>query len=352
MQMSGYRRDSADVENKRDSAGIEKRKDEALDAVGTQDAVGTLGAAGTLDAAAERGAAGAREKRREALEAAEAFGCCSDYRKCSEIGKCLRGKPPCAYRERLEAGKCFYGKRADGFSMERYSEICGKVAALSQPARQALDNLLIVFQEYYRAIPFYIVRNQWTDEIAGTGLFEFRPLGRMFPPAKEEKWDAQKIRGMVTENAEYAPLFQKAQEERAKELAPFREAVKSAESEKEKDKRQEALKSKLKETPSEDSKRFLREWLDHEGAALRDKLADAYRAAYYADASAHIYAGELYQDTLFSSYDSRIYKPSPFAEDGILTAATRKTEEVRRVKFSRGYDADEKTRLLAELGEG
>ena len=205
---------------------------------------------------------------------------------------------------------------------------------------------------YDRAIPFYIVRNQWADEIAGTGLFEFRPLGRMFPPAKEEKWDAQKIRGMVTENAEYAPLFQKAQEERAKELAPFREAVKSAESEKEKDKRQEALKSKLKETPSEDSKRFLREWLDHEGAALRDKLADAYRAAYYANASAHIYAGELYQDTLFSSYDSRIYKPSPFAEDGILTAATRKAEELRRVKFSRGYDADERVRLLAELGEG
>ena len=333
MQMSGNGRDSAEVENKRDSAENENSRD--------------LG-----EIENRRDSVGIEKRRREALNAAEAFGCCSDYRECSDAGKCLWGKPPCAYRERMEAGKRFYGKRADGFSMERYSEICGKVAALQQPARQALDDLLIVFQEYYRAIPFCIVRNQWTDEIAGTGLFEFRPLGKMFPPLKGEKWDAQRIRGMVTEDREYAPLFRKAQEKRAKELAPFREAVKSAKNEAEKKMRQAELDKLLKEKPSEDSKAFLRVWLDYAGSPLRDKLADAYRAAYYADGSAHIYAGELYQDTLFSSYDSRIYKPSPFAEDGILTAATRKAEELRRVKFSRGYDAAERTRLLAEIEEG
>lgn len=286
-------------------------------------------------------------KRWGALNGNEAFDCCSEYRTCTKTGVCLWGTPPCTYRERIESGERFYGTDAKDFSAARYREICRRVKELPEPAREALDALLVVFQEYYRGTTSYVVRNQWIKELEGVGLFTFRPLGKMFPPAKGEKWDARKIRGMVLEDAEYAPLFQKAQQKRAKELMPFREAVKSAKDEAEKKKRQAELDKKLKEKPSEDSKAFLRVWLDYAGSPLRDKLADAYRIASYADRDADLYGEELYCERLLASYDRRIYRLSPFAEDGILTPATRREEELRRVRFSRGYSEEEKARLIA-----
>ena len=59
------------------------------------------------------------------------------------------------------------------------------------------------------------------------------------------------------------------------------------------------------------------------------------------DSAAFMYAEELYRDTLLQKFDYRIYRLSPFAEDGLLTDAVCSEEEDRRKRFSRGYRTKE-----------
>ena len=276
-----------------------------------------------------------KQKRKNALEQSEHFDCCSDYLACSKAGKCLWGAPPCAYRANLEKGAVFYGKTADGFSPERYQEICRTVAGLSPEARKAFDELIIVFQEYFRGTSNTIVRNQYIDELSAVGVFTFSPLGLRFLPEQDERWSAKKVRELVSGNAEDAAAFARAAERRKAELEPLRRQVKAASDRAEQKRWKEHLDAALKQTPGEDTKRFLREWLNREGAPLRDRLAEPYRiAAYVADGRQ--YGEAYYQDFLIGSYDSRVYRLSPYAEDGLLTDAYIKEEETRRAEMSHG----------------
>lgn len=305
--------------------------------------------------------------------AQEMIGCCSRFRECSDAGECLIKdeehckKLPflreenwprmielsanCAYRKNLESGKIFYGKNQNGFSMDRYKEFRRKIDMLTPGARTAFDNILVDLCEYNRGAIRCMVRNMYLEELEEIGLFDFRKLGAEFPMAKVGKWDYRRVLQLVYEHSEYVPLFKQAQEQRKRERKPLLDKLKAAKEQKktEEIKSLEAAKKAMDVThPGEDTKEFLRSWLNHEAIPLRDTLAEPYRfACKKPDLSC--YAEEIYRDLLVSGFDSRIYIRSPFAEDGLLSPFSYEDEEIRRLKLSKGYPQEEKSHRLAEI---
>lgn len=278
----------------------------------------------------------------------DAFGCCSAYRECSEAGKCIKPdmSEHCLYAKNLAEGKIFYGEAANDFSAERYEEICKKADALSEGARKELDELLVVFCEYWRGIQEYVVRNRHIEELESVGLFSFEPLRGRFPPYREERWKADVIRSEVMSDDKFGPMFKSAQDarkdERAKILTTLQDNLSKAKERKDKkeaDRISDEIDRINRELPGERTKTFLRRWLQKEGAELRDRMAEPYRMAAYQSKDAFLYAEELYRDTLMQTLDARVYRLSPFAEDGLLTDAVFSEEEERRKRFSRGYHA-------------
>lgn len=286
-------------------------------------------------------------------------GCCSRYRECSSVGQCVVPDKDyaleCLYRKNLKAGRVFYGENANGFSSEKYLAYQRRVDELSPAAHSIFDRLLICFFEYYRGARSVIVRSStYLEEIFSLGLFSFERLGSNFPPRKSEQWDYQKILGHVLSSAYYAPLFQNAQAVRAEELRPLRTLLKEARDRKdvaEVKRLSGELTTLYKTKPGERTKEFLRQWLNSEaGIPLRDVLSEPYRLVYIPPEHAP-YAEELWNSSLLSSYDERVYWNTPYYEDGILSSTAKKTEEDRRIRLSRGYTTDEKQALLSALSE-
>lgn len=259
-----------------------------------------------------------------AANSSDSFGCCSSYRACSDSGQCVIAdreySANCLYRKNLEAGRIFYGKNANDFDAARYAELRQRVDALPLLARAAFDRILIDLSEYHRFARYCIVRNQHIPELSSVGLFEFRPIGAEFPNLCSYR---SYLKPAIISHPEYGPLFRQAQAAR----------------------KQEKHNRKI---PKAGTREFVLYWLGHDGAPLRDLLAEPYRFASLPVENIN-YAEELYRDTLFSSYDSRIYPLSPFASDGLLSPADFETEESRRLKLSRGYSQEEKERRLAEI---
>ncbi len=259
-----------------------------------------------------------------AVNSPDAFGCCSSYRACSDAGKCVIADRDysvnCLYRKNLEAGRIFYGKNANAFDRDRYAELCRRVDSLSPDARSAFDWILIDFSEYHRSARRLIVRNEYIPELSAVGLFEFLPLGSEFPSLCSCR---SFLKPAVVSHPEYGPLFKKAQEERK-------------------------LIKRERKIPRAGTKEFLIYWLNHDGVSLRDQLSEPYRFASLPPDHV-LYAEELYLDTLFSGYDSRIYPLSPFAADGLLSPVVFESEESRRLKLSHGYSLEEKVRRLSAV---
>lgn len=230
---------------------------------------------------------------------ADDFACCSLFYQCSDSKRCLASPERsvnCYYRRHLEAGHIFCGKNATGFSRARYDQLLKQVDDLSPDARSALDGILIEFLEYRRGIRQSVVRNRCIEELTSLALFSFRPLAEEFPPA-----DAA-----LSSILSLLPGGQ----------GPKRRTWKS-----------------------------LREWLNGEAVELRDRLASPYCIATL-PTNQILYAEEFYRDTLKKSYWTRIYPPTPYAQDGLLSAAKWKEEEQRRIQLSHGYSQEEKDRLM------
>lgn len=256
----------------------------------------------------------------------DSFGCCSSYRACSDAGQCVIADRDysacCLYRKNLEAGRIFYGKNANDFDQSRYDELLRRVDSLSPEARSAFDTILIDFSEYHRSAHLCIVRNRYIPELSAVGLFEFRAMGAEFPKLVSHR---SFLKPAVVSHPEYGPLFRQAQAERSRD-------------------------KHNRKISKASSKKFLLYWLDHDGAPVRDLMAEPYRFAILPSENI-LYAEELYRDTLFSGCENRIYPLSPFAEDGLLSPAVFEEEESRRLKLSRGYSQAEKERRIAEIHE-
>lgn len=302
--------------------------------------------------------------------AQETLGCCSRFRECSDAGECLiqdedhcKNLPflpkeswpqmielstTCAYRKKLEQGQVLYGKCQPRFSADRYKEFLRKIDALAPDVRIMFDNIVIDLCEYNRGTKRCMVRNVHIHELEEIGLLEFRKLGAEFPMAKLGKWDYRKVLELVYNNEEYLPLFKQAQERRKEERRPLLDELKEAQKQKNitEIKRLETQRKLLDvTTPGEDTKEFLRNWLNHEAIPLRDLLAEPYRFACIKP-ELGVYMEEIYQDLLMSGFESRIYLRSPYAEDGLLSIFSFEDEELRRLKLSKGYPEEDKRQKI------
>ena len=279
---------------------------------------------------------------------ADDFACCSLFYQCSDAKRCLacpERAANCYYRHHLEAGRIFYGKNADSFSRTRYDQLLKQVDSLSTDARSALDGILIEFLEYRRGIRQSVVWNRCIDELASLHLFSFRPLGEDFPPPAA---DLSKMYALI-EGAGGGPAFELAKAKRTAERKPLLDALAAAKKNGDKAEESRLKKERAKideEKPGPRTWGFLREWLNGEAVELRDRLASPYCLATLPTDQIP-YTEELYRDTLKKSYWTRIYPPTPYAQDGLLSAAKWKEEEQRRVQLSRGYSQEEKDCLMA-----
>lgn len=280
--------------------------------------------------------------------AKDTFGCCSHYRECSEAGHCVIPDRDysinCTYRRNLERGQIFYGKNSIFLDEAKYKIYLDRINALSPEAKKAFDDLILVFAEYNRATSMFVVRNQYIDELAAVGLFDFRPLGSIFSPMCAYRT----LLSIIQQEAEY-PFFCAAQKVRTQEIASLKSALKCA---KEQDDKAEIqrLQDELKLLPGKRTHEFLSWWLNNEGADLRNRLAAPYRLA-ERNQGAIDYIAEYYHDHLLAGYDDRIYSLSPMAADRLVPDGDLLTEEIRRVKLSHGYSPEEKSRRLALLDE-
>lgn len=267
------------------------------------------------------------------------IGCCSHYRECSDLGSCVMlnasFSDSCAYRKNLMNSVIFYGKNATHFSKKKYSEIVEQINDLPKMTRTIFDNLVIGFCEYHRGANRLIVRNEYIAKLSSVGLFDFVPLGAEFPRICSYN---SFLRPRLTSY----PVFKLAQNFRAEALKPMRDAIKAAETGSEEEKRlKKEFEQLQKELPSEKSQEFMTRWLNHEGIKIRDYLAKPYRVA-ICNPGTTSYLEEYYRDTLSSGYESRIYSRSPLAEDRLLSPWDIEEEELRRVRLSHGYSANEK----------
>lgn len=281
---------------------------------------------------------------KSAAAPAETFGCCSRFRQCSDAGCCLISDQEysvgCSYRKNLESGRVFYGKNAVGFVPSRYSEFRERIDKLSPAARTSFDAMVVDLFEYNCGAFRCIVRNEHISELSAVGLFEFHPLGSEFSHLCG-------YRSYLLPTFKDAPLFKYAQRRRKAEIRQLSTAISKA---KDMGDAEELarLERKKKSIPGPQTRDFMIDWLNHDGAPLRDMLSFPYRIARFRS-DVLIYLDVFYQDTLFSSCGSRIYAPSPLAVDGLLSPLAKKEEEVRRIKLSRGYSPEEKSHRLAAL---
>ena len=175
--------------------------------------------------------------------------------------------------------------------------------------------MVVDFCEYRRGCRFLIVRREVADQLAGIALFDFRPLGALFP----QMCGFLHLSALVSAHPDFGPQFQQAK------------------------------KNGKGKKPGPNSKDFLEAWLNHSGVPLRDELSEPYRIATIRSGM-NQYLEEFYQDTLFNvGYDSRIYRPSPLAEDGLLPVSDWEEEELRRISMSHGYTPEEKAGLEAPI---
>lgn len=274
----------------------------------------------------------------------DVFACCSRYQECSNAKACLIAEQErsknCTYRKNLEAGKIFYGKNAVGFDLSLYEKIKSQVNALSHHARSALNDMIIFFCEYSRGTRMQIVRSTQVSKLSSLGLFDFYPLGVDFP--KLCSFNSY-LRPMFRDS----PLFESVKDKQKKILQPLRKARKAAI---ERGDKEEAnrIKIEMASIPGENSSELLCGWLNSEATHLRDLLAMPYHFAFIRSESS-IYVEQLYRDMLLSGWDSRIYFPSPFVEDKLLSPIECEEEETRCVNLSRGYSQEEKSRRLEEI---
>lgn len=194
-----------------------------------------------------------------------------------------------------------------------------------------------------------MIRKDSVSDLQTLGLFDFQLLRSAFP----KFCSYQVLKPAVSDHPYYGSLFRQAQTARAAELAPLREAKKAAKNQGDKaesDRLDRELKQLAKSgKPGENTKGFLIQWMNADGAALRDEMADPYRFACVLPATA-CYIEEFYRDTLFSSYDDgRIYELSPLAADGWRTLYDWEEDELRRVKLSHGYSPEEKSFRVSEI---
>ncbi len=249
----------------------------------------------------------------------DSFGCCSAYRECSHFQKCLKTDEHstcCDYRKRLESKQNFYGESADGFDPATYKQFQEQIDNLSTPVRNILDNLLIYCFEYRRGDYRCIVRNQFIPKLTSVELFEFHPLESLF-------LEKCAYNSYLLPIFKRSPLYEWLEEERGKRrLYP--------------------------EKKFENPKEFFLYWLNHDGAYVRNHLAEPYRLAVLPLKNV-VYAEQIYHSALRSSSAHRIYSLSPLAADGILSPAAYKEEETLRIKMSPGYSSDEKKQQIAVL---
>lgn len=284
----------------------------------------------------------------------DTFGCCSRYRDCSAVHRCIIPdmdySTQCFYRQNLEAGKTFFGKHADSFSMSRYTELQHRTNMLSSTAKEVLNSILIDLLEFNRGALRTLIRKDCVSDLQKLDLFDFQSLQSAFP----ELCSYQVLKPIISDHPHYGSLFRQSQMARAAELAPLRNAKKAAKLQGNKsefsrlDKELKKLSKNGK--PSENTKDFLIQWMNSEGVSLRDELADPYRFARIRP-SENRYIEELYQDTLLSSYDKRIYVLSPLTTDGWRTFYDWEEDELRRIKLSHGYSAEEKLRMVTAIQE-
>lgn len=278
----------------------------------------------------------------EPVYGADSFGCCAYYQECSAARHCVAPKykgheeraERCFYRRHLESGHIFYGKNADSFSRARYNHLLKQVDALSPDARSALDGILIEFLEYRRGIRQSVVRNRCIEELTSLHLFSFRPLGEDFPPPAA---DLSNMYALI-DSAGSGPAFELAKAKRTAERKPLLDALAAAKKNGDTAEESRLKKERVKmdeEKPGPRTWGFLREWLNGEAVELRDRLASPYCMAEL-PTDQILYAEEFYRDTLKKSYWTRIYPPTPYAQDGLLSAAVLREEELRRVQLSRG----------------
>lgn len=200
--------------------------------------------------------------------------------------------------------------------MDRYMALRAAVDALPDGSRLALDSLVIEFCEYRRGCRFLIVRREVADQLAWIPLFDFRPLGALFP----KMCGFRRLSSLVSSHPVFGPQFQQAK------------------------------KDGKGKSPGPNSKEFLETWLNHAGVLLRDELSAPYLSVSICPDGLK-YLEELYCDTLAASFDARIYSRSPLAEDNFLSDADYEKEELRRIALSRGYSQEEKGSLSAPLLE-
>lgn len=283
----------------------------------------------------------------------DSFGCCSRYRDCSSSHQCLipdrEYSIHCVYRQNLEQGRTFYGKSADWFSTSQYAEIQRRVDLLSPTSRSIFDCVLIDLCEFHRGTNRTMIRKDSVSDLQTLGLFDFQLLRSAFP----KFCSYQVLKSAVSDHPRYGFLFRQAQVARSAELAPLREAKKAAKNRGDKaesDRLDRELKQLAKSgKPGENTKEFLIQWMNTDGAALRDEMADPYRFACVLPTTA-CYIEEFYRDTLFLSYDDgRIYDLSPLTADGWRTLYDWEEDELRRVKLSHGYSPEEKSFRVSEI---
>lgn len=112
----------------------------------------------------------------------DAFGCCSRYRQCSDEKRCVISdythSAHCAYRKNLENGRIFYGKNADGFSLNAYYAYRQRVNGLSASDIEYCFWLLTYFFEKKRGANYIIVDNdKRLNDLVDIGLFKVSPCG-------------------------------------------------------------------------------------------------------------------------------------------------------------------------------
>lgn len=281
----------------------------------------------------------------------DVFACCSHFRQCSDAGRCVIPDADyaanCYYRGCIEKGRVFFGKTAEHFDGEYYAALLQRIATLSAGAKDVFDSLVVYFCEYCPGATSYVVRSTYTDELAAVGLFDFRPLGAEFFNLCATGDCLRSVKGLAS--------FGEAKQKRKAELDPLRKPLLSAKKDAkmrndtaEMKRIDDELKKLYLTMPSETSAEFFFDWMNHDGSAVRDRIAEPYRLVGVRTLCAQ-YMTEYYHDELASGYDSRIYALSPLAADGYYKPMDWKKDETRRIKLSHGYSSEEKASRLAAL---
>lgn len=222
--------------------------------------------------------------------AGSTFGCCHRYRECSDAKHCLctqdEKSSRCAYRKNLEAGNIFYGRNANGFNIEQFNCYLDRLEQLSPDAQEAFKNLIIAYCWTKRNRHQVLIRNHFIEAIKCLNLFDFSPADSYII----EKCGYNNFKNLIkkTDKAAY-DSFQKY-------LAKYKQG-----------------KTKV------NSKEALKQWLNSDGAAIRQKLIAPYCLASginYENIS--LYIEEIFREKYFDEVEKGMMPVSPLIEDGII----------------------------------